>query len=147
MCPKPRECFALRNPWRTPRPLAQDSTLGPRVWPPVAASCVPTMEEQGLQHQLVQWLLHTRQGHEEGREQDNFNQLLRPCIQHFHLKRTVSLHLLTHQVREVHSQLRDIMEAQKLALVSCGTEWDIVRKCICSAYFHQAARLKGRLIY
>jgi len=47
------------------------------------------------------------------------------------------------KVREVHSQLQDIMEAQKLALVSCGTEWDVVRKCICSAYFHQAARLKG----
>lgn len=26
---------------------------------------------------------------------------------------------------------------------SCGTEWDVVRKCICSAYFYQAARLKG----
>ena len=26
---------------------------------------------------------------------------------------------------------------------SCGSEWDVVRKCICSAYFHQAARLKG----
>lgn len=30
-----------------------------------------------------------------------------------------------------------------MELISCGTEWDIVRKCICSAYFHQAARLKG----
>ena len=36
------------------------------------------------------------------------------------------------------------MDAQKLPLVSCGTDWDIVRKCICSAYFHQAARLKVR---
>ena len=34
------------------------------------------------------------------------------------------------------------MDSQKLALTSSGTEWDIVRKCICSAYFHQAARLK-----
>ena len=30
-----------------------------------------------------------------------------------------------------------------MELVSCGNEWDIVRKCICSAYFHQAARIKG----
>jgi pre-mRNA-splicing factor ATP-dependent RNA helicase DHX38/PRP16 len=30
-----------------------------------------------------------------------------------------------------------------MTLVSCGTEWDIVRKCICCSYFHQAARLKG----
>ena len=48
------------------------------------------------------------------------------------------------QVREVQSQLREIMEQQKMELISCGTEWDIIRKCICSAYFHQAARLKVR---
>ena len=46
------------------------------------------------------------------------------------------------KVREVRQQLKDIMDQQKLPIVSCGTEWDIVRKCICSAYFHQAARLK-----
>lgn len=47
------------------------------------------------------------------------------------------------KVREVQQQLREIMEQQKMPLVSCGTDWDIIRKCICSAYFHQAARLKG----
>ncbi|XP_065572716.1 pre-mRNA-splicing factor ATP-dependent RNA helicase PRP16-like [Artemia franciscana] len=47
------------------------------------------------------------------------------------------------RVREVHAQLKEIMEQQKIPIVSCGTEWDIIRKCICSAYFHQAARLKG----
>ena len=52
------------------------------------------------------------------------------------------------QVREVRQQLKDIMDQQNLALVSCGTEWDVVRKCICSAYFHQAARLKVcKLVY
>ncbi|KAG0168178.1 DEAH-box RNA helicase prp16 [Apophysomyces sp. BC1015] len=45
--------------------------------------------------------------------------------------------------REVRSQLMDIMKTVKMPYVSCGTDWDIVRKCICSAYFHQAARLKG----
>ncbi len=48
------------------------------------------------------------------------------------------------KVREVRQQLKDIMDQQKLAMVSCGTEWDVVRKCICSSYFHQAARLKVR---
>lgn len=31
---------------------------------------------------------------------------------------------------------------QRMSLASCGTDWDIVRKCICAAYFHQAAKLK-----
>lgn len=47
------------------------------------------------------------------------------------------------KVREVRQQLKDIVVQQKLPVVSCGTDWDIIRKCICSAYFYQAARLKG----
>ncbi|PSN46455.1 Pre-mRNA-splicing factor ATP-dependent RNA helicase PRP16 [Blattella germanica] len=47
------------------------------------------------------------------------------------------------KVREVRQQLKDILVQQKIEVVSCGTDWDIIRKCICSAYFHQAARLKG----
>lgn len=70
------------------------------------------------------------------------------------------------KVREVRQQLKDIMVQQKIEIISCGTDWDIIRKCICSgkllenklfpyiilfdsinfvllAYFHQAARLKG----
>lgn len=47
------------------------------------------------------------------------------------------------KVREVRAQLKEIMESQKMELVSCGTDWDVVRKCICAAFFHQAARLKG----
>ncbi len=47
------------------------------------------------------------------------------------------------KVREVRAQLKEIMEQQKMKLVSCGTDWDVVRKCICAAFFHQAARLKG----
>uniref|UniRef100_A0A915C1J7 RNA helicase n=1 Tax=Parascaris univalens TaxID=6257 RepID=A0A915C1J7_PARUN len=47
------------------------------------------------------------------------------------------------KVREVRAQLKDIMEERKIEVISCGTEWDIIRKCICSAYFHNAARLKG----
>ena len=58
------------------------------------------------------------------------------CSEHFiHVK-------AMRKVREVRQQLKDIMDQQKLTVVSCGTEWDVVRKCICSSYFHQAARLK-----
>ncbi|KAJ3663291.1 hypothetical protein Zmor_007594 [Zophobas morio] len=59
------------------------------------------------------------------------------CNEHFiHIK-------AMRKVREVRQQLKDILVQQKLEIKSCGTDWDIVRKCICSAYFHQAARLKG----
>lgn len=47
------------------------------------------------------------------------------------------------KVREIRQQLKDIMECQKMPLMSCGQDWDIIRKCICSAYFHQAARIKS----
>lgn len=44
------------------------------------------------------------------------------------------------KVREVRSQLKDIMDQQKLSIKSSGADWDVVRKCICSAYFQNAAR-------
>uniref|UniRef100_A0A183CKF3 RNA helicase n=1 Tax=Globodera pallida TaxID=36090 RepID=A0A183CKF3_GLOPA len=47
------------------------------------------------------------------------------------------------KVREVRAQLAEIMESQKLEMISSGTDWDVVRKCVCSAYFYNAARLKG----
>jgi pre-mRNA-splicing factor ATP-dependent RNA helicase DHX38/PRP16 len=47
------------------------------------------------------------------------------------------------KAREVRSQLLDILKALKIPLTSCDPDWDIVRKAICSAYFHNAARLKG----
>ncbi|KAI8504571.1 Pre-mRNA-splicing factor ATP-dependent RNA helicase PRP16 [Branchiostoma belcheri] len=47
------------------------------------------------------------------------------------------------KVREVRQQLKDIMDQQKMDILSCGNSWDIIRKCICSSYFHQAAKLKG----
>merc|ERR1719228_2382382 len=59
------------------------------------------------------------------------------CADHFiHIK-------AMRKVREVRSQLKEIMEQQKMRMVSCGTDWDVIRKCICAAFFHQAARLKG----
>jgi pre-mRNA-splicing factor ATP-dependent RNA helicase DHX38/PRP16 len=59
------------------------------------------------------------------------------CIKHF-------LHAKTlRRAKEVRDQLNDIMVVQKLPLVSCGTDWDEIRKCICSGFYHQAARVKG----
>ncbi|CAJ0824243.1 9390_t:CDS:10, partial [Entrophospora sp. SA101] len=59
------------------------------------------------------------------------------CVNHFIHSKAMR------KAQEVRSQLIDIMKAEKMELVSCGTNWDVVRKCICSAYFHQAARIKG----
>lgn len=68
-------------------------------------------------------------------KQNNYSSMW--CNDHFiHIK-------AMRKVREVRQQLKDIVMQQKIEITSCGTNWDVVRKCICSAYFHQAARLKG----
>ncbi|CRK34192.1 hypothetical protein BN1708_016324 [Verticillium longisporum] len=35
------------------------------------------------------------------------------------------------------------MKMQKMQMLSCGMDWDVIRKCICSGYYHQAAKYKG----
>jgi pre-mRNA-splicing factor ATP-dependent RNA helicase DHX38/PRP16 len=47
------------------------------------------------------------------------------------------------RAKETREQLADIMKVQRMAVVSCGTDWDVIRKCICSGYYHQAAKVKG----
>lgn len=47
------------------------------------------------------------------------------------------------KAKEVRQQLLDIMQQQKVNVQSAGSDWDLVRKAICSAYFHNAAKLKG----
>lgn len=47
------------------------------------------------------------------------------------------------RAKEIREQLGDIMKLQKMNMVSCGTDWDVIRKCICSGYYHQAAKVKG----
>eukprot|EP00329_Picozoa_sp_Boothbay-MS584-11_P000850 18235_1 len=42
------------------------------------------------------------------------------------------------KVREVRSQLLDQMKALHMAVISCGNDWDIVRKSICAGYFTNA---------
>jgi len=59
------------------------------------------------------------------------------CSEHFvHAKAMM-------KVREVRAQLLDILKQQKMELLSCGTDWDVVRQVICSAFFHHAGRFKG----
>jgi pre-mRNA-splicing factor ATP-dependent RNA helicase DHX38/PRP16 len=59
------------------------------------------------------------------------------CIQHFLQPKALR------RAKEIRNQLMDIMKFQKMELKSCGTDWDIIRKCICSGYYHQAAKVKG----
>ncbi len=47
------------------------------------------------------------------------------------------------KAREVHAQLLDIMNTQKVQQKSAGGGWDVVRKAICSSYFYNSARIKG----
>ncbi|KAJ5170328.1 uncharacterized protein N7500_003111 [Penicillium coprophilum] len=59
------------------------------------------------------------------------------CAKHFLNARTLR------RAQDVREQLIDIMTKQKMPVISCGTDWDTIRKCICSGYYHQAARQKG----
>ena len=47
------------------------------------------------------------------------------------------------KVREVRQQLLYIMQNNHITLSSCENDWDVIRKCICSGYFHNATKLKG----
>jgi len=47
------------------------------------------------------------------------------------------------KAKEVRQQLADIMLTQKITMTSCGHDWDVVRKAICSAYFQNAAKFKS----
>lgn len=59
------------------------------------------------------------------------------CNQHFLHSKSLR------RAKEVRDQLADIMRNQKMEMTSCGTDWDVIRKCICSGYYHQAAKVKG----
>lgn len=59
------------------------------------------------------------------------------CTQHFLHPKSLR------RAKEIRDQLLDIMKMQKMRMISCGTDWDIIRKCICSGYYHQAAKVKG----
>ena len=59
------------------------------------------------------------------------------CQKHFiHIK-------AMRKVREVRQQLKDIMDRLKMPVLSAANNSALLRKCICSAFFHQAARWKS----
>ena len=47
------------------------------------------------------------------------------------------------KAREIRNQLIKVMKKNKIPIISSGTNWDIVRKCICSAFAHQASKVTG----
>jgi pre-mRNA-splicing factor ATP-dependent RNA helicase DHX38/PRP16 len=60
------------------------------------------------------------------------------CIRHFLHPKALR------RAKEIREQIHDILAQQKdMELISCGTDWDVIRKCICSGYYHQAAKVKG----
>ncbi|CAG9971334.1 unnamed protein product [Clonostachys byssicola] len=59
------------------------------------------------------------------------------CVRHFLHPKSLR------RAKEIREQLMDIVKMQKMQLISCGMDWDLIRKCICSGYYHQAAKYKG----
>ncbi|KAJ1947063.1 Pre-mRNA-splicing factor ATP-dependent RNA helicase PRP16 [Linderina macrospora] len=60
------------------------------------------------------------------------------CTRHFIHSKSMR------KAREVRDQLVDIIQnTLKIRIESAGADWDKIRKCVCSAYFHQAARVKS----
>lgn len=47
------------------------------------------------------------------------------------------------RVEEIRNQLVDIMRKSGMRIRSCGHQWDPVREAIASAFFHNAAKMKG----
>lgn len=85
---------------------------------------VPESDHLTLLHVYMQWRSN---GYSDGW-----------CVRHFLHPKALR------RAKEIREQLYDIMVGQqKMELVSCGTDWDVIRKCICSGYYHQAAKVRG----
>jgi pre-mRNA-splicing factor ATP-dependent RNA helicase DHX38/PRP16 len=84
---------------------------------------VPESDHLTLLHVYTQWKVN---GYSDGW-----------CVRHFLHPKALR------RAKEIRDQIYDIMSKQKMKLVSCGTDWDVIRKCICSGYYHQAAKVKG----
>ena len=59
------------------------------------------------------------------------------CVKHFLHPKALR------RAQEIRNQITDIMRSNNMDLISCGYDLDIVRECICSGYYHQAAKRKG----
>ncbi len=84
---------------------------------------VPESDHLTLLHVYTQWRLN---GYSDSW-----------CIKHFLHPKALR------RAKEIREQLHDIMGVHRMTLKSCGTDWDVIRKCICSGYYHQAAKVKG----
>ena len=85
---------------------------------------VPESDHLTLLHVYTQWKSN---GYSDGW-----------CVRHFLHPKALR------RAKEIRDQLYDIMVTQqKMTLESCGTDWDVVRRCICAGYYHQAAKVKG----
>ncbi|KAK5071799.1 hypothetical protein LTR64_004424 [Lithohypha guttulata] len=85
---------------------------------------VPESDHLTLLHVYTQWKSN---GYSDGW-----------CVRHFLHPKALR------RAKEIRDQLHDIMVGQqKMTLTSCGTDWDVVRRCICAGYYHQAAKVKG----
>ena len=85
--------------------------------------CVPESDHLTLLHVYTQWKSN---GYSDGW-----------CVRHFLHPKALR------RAKEIREQLFDIMKMQRMVMTSCGTDWDLIRKCICSGYYHQAAKVKG----
>ncbi|CCC66886.1 hypothetical protein NCAS_0A03280 [Naumovozyma castellii] len=47
------------------------------------------------------------------------------------------------RAHDIRTQLATVMEKQGIQLVSSGSDWNIIRKCICVGFSHQAAKISG----
>jgi pre-mRNA-splicing factor ATP-dependent RNA helicase DHX38/PRP16 len=84
---------------------------------------IPESDHLTLYNVYQQWEQHDRRGDW--------------CNRHF-------LHVKGLQkARNIKYQLEDILKKLKVQLTSCWPDSDLVRKAVCSAYFYNAARLKG----
>jgi len=83
----------------------------------------PSSDHLTLLHVYQQWSANGRK--------DNW------CVRHFLHPKALR------RAEEIRNQLKDIMSSQKMELVSAGYNTEIIRQCICSGYYHQAAKRKG----
>ena len=84
---------------------------------------VPESDHLTLLHVHTQWRLN---GYSDGW-----------CIRHFLHPKALR------RAQEIRSQLVDILASQALTPISCGSDWDVLRRCICAGYYHQAAKVRG----
>ena len=109
--------LSIPSIWFRPKDRAEESDASREKF------VVPESDHLTLLHVYQQWKLQ--------------NYSAEWCQDHFiHVK-------AMRKVREVRSQMADIMATLKIPMISCGNNWDVVRQSICSAYFHHAAVLKG----